>query len=397
MTQKKMKLAPTRRQLIAATGGAAALVMAPAFIRNLRAAEEFKIAIFVALTGPASLFGPTQKACAELAADEINKAGGILGKMVRLFVVDGGVSPADAAKTGVRLMLNEKVDFFAGSHDSAVREALVATIKGRTPYVYTPIYEGEECAAHTYVIADTPQQQLDIALPWLHQKFGMKECYMIGNDYVWPHNVNKYAKTLISKYGGSVIGEEYVPLGAPNKFEEIVTRIKAKNPKFVLITLVGADNVNFNRTFAGFGLDKNIIRMASLLEENTLLGIGKENANNLFGAMSYYASIDTPLNNAFKKSYFGKYGAKAPQLSLLGEDCYAGIKFISAVVNKAGSADRNKVAKAAVNLTFDAPGGSWTMRSNRHVDKTMHLADATGGQFKILKSFSKVASGQTCA
>ena len=50
----------------------------------------------------------------------------------------------------------------------------------------------------------------------------------------------------------------------------------------MLITLVGADNVNFNRTFAGFGLDKDIARLSLLLEENTLLGIGAESSNNLY-------------------------------------------------------------------------------------------------------------------
>ncbi|HJM50175.1 MAG TPA: substrate-binding domain-containing protein [Alphaproteobacteria bacterium] len=386
---------PTRRQFLTSTAGALALASAPAIIRPAKAADNFKIGLFAALTGPASLFGPTQKACAELAVDQVNAAGGINDKKVELIVVDGGVSPADAAKTGIRLMLNEQVDFVVGSHDSAVRQALVAAFKGKLPYVYTPIYEGNECAPHTYVIADTPPQQLDLALPWLAQHSGMDTVYMIGNDYVWPQVLNKYAKGMIAKLGGKVVGEEYMPLGAPNKFEEVVTRIKAANPKLVFVTLVGGDNVNFNRTFAAFGADK-ITRLSSLLEENTLLGIGKENANNLYGAMSYYANIETPRNAAFKQAYAAKFGAKAPNLSLLGEDCYAGVKFTAAVANKAGSANTAAVAKAALNLTFEAPGGQWTMRANRHVDKDMHLADATGGSFKVIKSVANMASGQTC-
>jgi urea transport system substrate-binding protein len=163
-----------------------------------------------------------------------------------------------------------------------------------------------------------------------------------------------------------------------------------------MVTLVGADNVNFNRTFASFGLDKNMIRMSSLLEENTLLGIGAENADNLFGAMSYYENVDTPDNVAFKQAYAGKFGDKAPQLSLIGTDCFAGVNFIAAAAEKAGSTDRDAIAKAAVNLQFKAAAGPWTMRANRHVDKSMHMADATGGKFKIVETFADVASGQTC-
>ena len=158
------------------------------------------------------------------------------------------------------------------------------------PYIYTPIYEGGECAFNTYVIADTPEQQIRPSLTWMMKEKGAKSVYMIGDDYVWPRKCNEHAKKYIAENGGKVVAEEYVPFGAPNKFEEIVTRIKSAKPDTVLITLVGADNVNFNRTFAGFGLDKEISRLSLLLEENTLLGIGAESSNNLFSSMSYYAN-----------------------------------------------------------------------------------------------------------
>ena len=185
-------------------------------------------------------------------------------------------------------MLEENVDMFVGSHDSATREALVATIKGKVPYIYTPTYEGGECAFNTYVIADTPEQQIRPSVAYMMKERGAKSVYLIGDDYVWPRKCNEHARKYIAENGGSVVAEEYVPFGAPNKFEEIVTRIKSAKPDMVLITLVGADNVNFNRTFAGFGLDKDIARLSLLLEENTLHGIGADSSSNLFSSLSYY-------------------------------------------------------------------------------------------------------------
>ena len=90
--------------------------------------KEFKIGLFIALSGPAALFGPTQRACADLAAEELNKAGGIMGRQVKLFPADAGGPPAETAKSAIRLMLEEKVDLFIGSHDSATRGAVLATI-----------------------------------------------------------------------------------------------------------------------------------------------------------------------------------------------------------------------------------------------------------------------------
>ena len=258
------KQGPTRRTLLAAAAAGAAFGTLPGLIRPAAAANEFKIGLFIALSGPASLFGPTQRACAELATEEVNKAGGILGRQIKLIPTDAGGPPAESTKSAIRLMLEDKVDLFIGSHDSATREALVATIKGKVPYIYTPTYEGGECAFNTYVIADTPEQQIRPSLTWMMKEKGAKSVYMIGDDYVWPRKCNEYAKKVISENGGKVVAEEYVPFGAPNKFEEIVTRIKSAKPDTVLITLVGADNVNFNRTFAGFGLDKEISRLSLL-------------------------------------------------------------------------------------------------------------------------------------
>ncbi len=385
----------TRRTLLGAAAGGAAFATLPGLIRPAAAADEFKIGLFIALSGPASLFGPTQKACAELATEEINKAGGILGRQIKLIPTDAGGPPAESTKSAVRLMLEEKVDMLVGSHDSATREALVATIKGKVPYIYTPVYEGGECAFNTYVIADTPEQQIRPSVAFMMKDRGAKSVYLIGDDYVWPRKCNEQAKKYIADNGGKVVAEEYVPFGAPNKFEEIVTRIKSAKPDMVLITLVGADNVNFNRTFAGFGLNKDIARLSLLLEENTLLGIGPDASNNLFSSMSYYANAPGEANKKFKAAYFAKFGDKAPQLGLIGADCYGGIYCAHALANKAGGTDAKKCMAASEGLSFPTAAGTVTMRG-RHVDKTMYLATCKGTEFDIIKTFADVKSGDEC-
>ncbi|HVO14218.1 MAG TPA: substrate-binding domain-containing protein [Alphaproteobacteria bacterium] len=387
---------PSRRQFVGGALGAAALSAMPALARRAAAADDFKIGLFIALSGPASLFGPTQKACAELAADEVNKAGGIMGRKVVLIPTDAGVPPAEAAKSAVRLMLNDKVDAFIGSHDSAVRQALVATIKGKTPYVYTPVYEGTECARNTYVLADTPEQQVRPAITYLTKAQKLKKFYLIGDDYVWPQKLNLAVKKYVNQLGGEVMAEEYVPFGPGNKFEDAVTRIKAAAPDMVVITLVGGDNVNFNRTFAGFGLAKSIKRLSFLLEENTLAGIGAESSANLYSSMSYFANLPTPENKAFIAAYKAKFGDKAPPMSLIGQDCYVGVKFVKAMFEKAKSSNAAKLTAAAEGLSFDTPGGPAVMH-HRHLDKNEYLAECKGASFDIIQTFKSIKSGENCA
>lgn len=386
---------PTRRSFLGAAAAGTALGMLPVLGRQAAAASEFKIGLFIPLSGPASLFGPTDRACAELAAEEINKKGGILGRAIKLLPADGGGPPAESAKSAVRLMLEDKVDLFIGSHDSATRQALVTTIKGKVPYIYTPVYEGGECDFNVYCLGETPAQQARPSIGWFATERKAKTYYLIGDDYVWPRKTNAATKRYIAETGGKVIGEEYVPFGAPNKFEEVVTRIKSAKPDVVVITLVGADNVNFNRTFAGFGLDKDIARLAFLLEENTLHGIGAESSGNLYSCMGYFANNPSPASKKFKAAYHAKFGDKAPQLSTIGVDCYAGVNCAHSLVSKAGSTNARKCMAASEGLVFETASGPATMRG-RQVDKTMFLATCKGTEFEVIKTFKNVKSGSAC-
>ena len=385
---------PARRRIISAAAGTA--VLGTGWVGSAFAQpKDFKIGLFIALSGPASLFGPTQKACADLAAEKINKAGGIMGRKVVLFPTDAGGPPAETAKSAVRLMLEEKVDLFIGSHDSATREANIATIKGKVAYIYSPVYEGGECSPNVYCLGETPPQQAQPAIEFLSKEKKAKTFHLIGDDYVWPHKVNDQVKKFVAQNGGKVIGEEYVPFGAPNKFEEAVTRIKSAKPDAVICTLVGADNVNFNRTFAGFGLDKSIARLSLLLEENTLMGVGAENSGNMYSCMGYFANGPSEGAKKFKAEYMAKYGAKAPQLATIGADCYSALMLAKALFDKAGANDEKKLMAASEGLVFVGASGPATMRG-RQVDKDMYLAECKGTEFEVIKTFKAVKSGTAC-
>jgi urea transport system substrate-binding protein len=186
-----------------------------------------------------------------------------------------------------------------------------------------------------------------------------------------------------------------VPFGAPNKFEEAVTRIKGARPDAVVATLVGADNVNFNRTFAGFGLDKSIARLSLLLEENTLKGIGAENSGNLYSCMGYFADSPSEGAKKFKAEYLAKYGDKAPQLATIGADCYSALNLAKALFDKAGANDAKKLAAASEGLAFETASGKVTMHG-RQVDKDMYLAQCKGTDFDVIKTIKAVKSGTAC-
>ena len=265
----------------------------PLPIGAAHAADPIKVGVLLPQSGPGGLFGPSCENATNLAVAEINDAGGILGRMVEPVFADVGGPPADATQAALKLWKGEKVDAFIGMHDSAVRGALTNLFKGQIPYIYTPVYEGGECSSGTYVLGETPAQQLEPVIPWMAKNKGASKWYLIGNDYNWPRDTNAAAKGYIEASGGTVVGEEYLPFTADN-FDSNLAKIKSSGADAVLVTLVGGASVGFNRAFASFGLPDSVTRVGTLIEENTLAGIGAENSKNLYSSAGYFGSIDTP-------------------------------------------------------------------------------------------------------
>lgn len=358
-------------------------------------AADIKVGVLVPDSGPAGLFGPSTRNSATLAAEKINASGGINGEKIELVFADVGVPPAEAAQAALRLWKGEGVEAFVGMHDSAVREALIGRFNGQVPYVYTPVYEGNSCANGLYVTGETPSQQLAPVIPYLAEKEGVSKWYLIGHDYNWPRDTNALAKDYIADSGGEVVGEEYLPFTV-SEFDSSLQRIKESGADAVLITLVGGGSVGFNVSFAGFGLDDQAIRLGTLIEENTLGGIGADNADRLFSSSGYFASIETEAAASFAKEYSATFGADAPALNGLGQSAYEGLMLLAALANKAGSLDVAAMDAAAEGTTWSTPRGDNTL-TGRHMAQTIYLADGSGGAFDVVTSFDSVASSEACS
>ncbi len=379
-----------RREFLLSAAAVAGAATGPA----ARAAAPLKVAVMIPMSGPAALFGPSSKNCALMAADALNAAGGVLGRRVELMFGDAGVAPAEAAQTALRLWRGEGAEAVIGMHDSAVRDALVQLFDGHVPYVYTPVYEGGECAPGTYMTGETPEQQLRPVIPWLKARRKADAWYLIGNDYVWPRKTNAVARSYIQQAGGRVVGEEYVPFGVDN-FDANLARIRGSGADAVLVTLVGGASVGFNKAFASFGLSDRALRLGTLIEENTLAGIGLADARNLYSSAGYFANLDTPRARAFAAAYAKRFGAHAPLLNGLAESAYEGFLLLAAVAARAGSLQVARMDPASEGAHYVGPRGPVTMHA-RHLQQNVYVADVGPAGFRVVKTFDSVASGQTC-
>jgi len=342
----------------------------PPLHRNSR--DPYNVGLFIPLSSAAAVWGPSCLACAELAVHEINQSGGLHGRELNLVTIDAGGAPDDVADAAEQLLDGDALDAVVGMHISAVRTALAPRIGGRIPYIYTPLYEGGETTQGVYAIGETPEDQLRPALTWAATQRGARRWALIGNDYVWPRASHAQARRFIGEFGGTVVGEAYLPLGTED-FEHCIDGLASLAADGVLLSLVGQDAIAFNRAFGARGLHRRMLRLSMSIDENTLLGIGAENTTNLFAASGYFTSLDTDANRAFIERYRSRFGMRAPVPSSLGQSIYEGFAFLSAAQDAGpGRPVRIPGARGAVYL------------NNGCKVNPIYLAEADGIEFRVL-------------
>jgi urea transport system substrate-binding protein len=357
----------------------------PDFGLRRRDRKKLRIANFIQQSGSAGIWGPASINSTLLAADEINRRGGILGREIELVFHDAGGDIDDVVETAADIVATDDADIVMGSHISAVRVALRKVVGGRIPYIYTPVYEGGERTPGVMAIGETPRCLSRPAIEWLATERKASRWYLIGSDYVWPWLSHRAIKRYIANAGGQVVGEEFVPVGEQDH-DAHLARIRAARPDVVLISLIGNDSILFNRAFAAAGLASRTLRLAGAMDETLLLGIGADNSENLFCASGYFADQASRANDRFRGAYQTMFGHQAPPVGSIGQSNYEGLCFLEAAASRAQSFDCNPLLRAAANVAYDGARGTIELRRG-NARMPIFLAEADGLDFRVIRTF----------
>jgi urea transport system substrate-binding protein len=345
--------------------------------------DAVEIAFVVPRSGPAGIVGPSCEACGLLAADEINAAGGLLGRELRLRVVDGGRPPAVVAREVDALVSAGVVEGVTGWHISAVRQVVAPVVSGRVPYVYSPLYEGGERTPGVFLAGETPDRQLLPGLSWLSRERGVRTWCVVGDDYVWPIASARVARAYARRCAEvDIVDEVFVPLGTLD-FEPAVRRVERSGAEGVLMLLVGSDAVLFNRAFAAAGLDAECVRFSPLMEENMVLATGAEATRELYASAGFFEALPTVSGLDFSRRYARRFGVHAPVLGSLGESCYEGVTLLARLAERAGGLVPGEWDSAADTLAYDSPRGTVRMAGN-HLVQSVYLARADGVDLDVV-------------
>lgn len=345
--------------------------------------DVIDIALVVPERGPAGIYGPSCVASARLAVDEINQGGGILGRQVRLRLVDGGRAPREVAREVQALVRTGAVEAVTGWHTSAVRQELVPAVRAEVPYVYTAVYEGGECSPGVFLTGETPKRQVLPALRWMARELGISDWCIVGDDYIWPRVSARVARCHSAHCGARIVDELFVPVGT-EEFGPALRRIERSRAQGVLMFLLGSDAVRFNRAFTEMRLHDHMIRFSPLMDENMLLATGSANAHHLYSAAGFFETMATADSMDFGRRYVAKYGPSAPALTSQGESCFEGLTLLARLSERAGSTELGPMCRAAdESVAYDGPRGAVRMQGN-HLVQQIYLARAEGLEFDVL-------------
>ena len=288
----------------------AALLIAGALGIPAFAQDPIKVGVLEDQSGDFAAATMVKVHAIELATDEINAAGGIAGRPIELVVYDTQSDNLRYQEFMRRVLQSDKVDVVFAGFSSASREAyrpIVNQFDGLA--FYNNQYEGGVCDANMIVTGAVPEQQFSTLIPWMMEKYG-KNVYTIAADYNFGQISAEWVRNIVKENGGTMVGEEFIPLGV-SQFSQTIQNIQAAKPDFVVTLLVGAAQASYYEQASAATLG---LPMASSVN----VGQGYEHKRftppslkDMYVTTNYIEEIDTPASKAFVEKFHAKFPGRA--------------------------------------------------------------------------------------
>lgn len=368
---------------------------APKFTLAADSKDAIKVASILDLSGGLDIYGKPMSNAINLAADEINAAGGLLGRPLQIINYDAQSNMQLYAQYAQQAALKDKVAVVHGGITSASREVIRPILdRFRTLYFYPAQYEGGVCDRNYFSSGSTPAQTVEKLVPYAMKKWG-KKVYVLAADYNYGQIVSSWVKKSVRDNGGEVMTVEFFPLDVTD-FGAAISKIQSAKPDMVWSALIGGAHISFYRQWHAAGMS-NKIPIASTVfgGGNEHIILSPEESNGILVAANYMQEIPSAENKAFVDKFHARYGDM--YISDLAMGAYQGMLIWAEGVRKAGDIDRIKVIEALESsLTLTSPSGQLSVDpTTHHCSLNVHIAEVENHQMKILETFTNQAPVDT--
>jgi branched-chain amino acid transport system substrate-binding protein len=334
---------PRRTLLKAGTALAGASVLGfPAIVHGQ--SDKVRIGHLTPRTGFLGPLGEYAVMSITLAVEEVNRAGGVLGRQLELISEDS-VNPSTASSKAQRLFERDNAVVLIGEISSASGLA-ISQVAGRNKRIFintgcnSDELRGKSCNKYMFHVEGANSTYVKACGQALMRNNVIKGKKLFGltADYAFGHDLLRVAKLFINANGGSLAHDELVPTDATD-FSPYLLKIRQAKPDLVISNLAGNQITNFIKQYAEFGLPYPIAGFG--FDTAVAWAAGADNFAGTW-PMLWHHDVDTPSSKAFVAAFTKKYG-KPPENQAWGE--YVALKAIVQAIAETKTTDSTKLVE----------------------------------------------------
>lgn len=342
---------------------------------------EVKIGAAFSLTGAAAVYGASQQNGAKLAADEVNKAGGV---KIDLKIEDDASDPNQGINLFKRFINQDNVAAIIGptlsntafsADPEAVKAGVVVLGVSNTAAGITDMGE--------WVFRDslTEGQVIPQTIAAAKTKFNLvKVAILYGQDDAFTKSGYDVFKQALAKSGIEVTTTETFSKG-DRDFNAQLTKILGTAPDAIVVSALAEEGAGIITQARGLGIDVPIIGGNGFNSPAIIKNAGKDAEGVVVGA-AWNSSSQIPENQAFLSAYQAAYGSAPDQFAT---QAYTGVKLLAEAIKRAGSSDRQAIRDALLGIKdFLTPLGSFSFTEQRNADHPAVVQIVKGGKFTVL-------------
>ena len=359
--------------------------------------QSINLGLMPPLTGLVALYGPEIVWAAQIACDEINERGGVLGRPLKIIIEDDGSLPDTAVPAAQRLVDVHGCVAIIGNLLSNSRIAVAAQVAEprRIPLLNFSFYEGSISGRYFFHFAALPNQQIDKMIPFMAQRFGLK-MFFAGNNYEWPRGSIDAAKRALAQLGGTVVGEEYLDIGAdPADIDQLLAQLARSGADVFVPYFAGSDQLTLLTRFAALGLKARMAVAMGHYDEMMASQLPPAVREGFYSSNTYFMSLDTPENRHYMQRLARQSGIDGiwPHgngvLTNFGEGAYLCVHAFASAAEAAGTTEAEALVNALELVRVCAPQGMVEMdRETHHASVNTFLSCCQAdGTFRIVEHF----------
>ncbi|WP_066710430.1 ABC transporter substrate-binding protein [Curvibacter delicatus] len=361
-----------------------------------------RIGVVTPLSGTYAGIGQQVKWGLDMAAKEINTAGGVMGRQLELIYEDEEANPAVAVQKAEKLFQVSKVDFLTGTVNSGSTLAVGQVAERNNRLIATTVsfadsITADKCSPNVFRVNARAGMQSAALADWMASTKPNANVFYLGPDYEMGRSTVAAFKAAAEGKGAKTVGEVFAPLDNKD-YSPFFGQMRSARPSVVYTSVAGNDTVRLLTQMAEFGLSRNVqvVGASGTVTSQNLSAIGKA-ADGFVTGVGYSPNIDNPENKKFVAAF---EVANKTKPDLYGADSYGVLFFYKAAVEKARSTDTDKVRAAMRGIQWVTPQGVKTMRAGDHqAMQDMYAVRVNSGQFEIVGKVpaSSAIGPDTCA